>query len=100
VWGIGVTLYEAASARTAFGPADDAEATVLDGGGFLQLLRPAAPLRRWRPRLPRELTSVIEECLDPEPSGRPSLPRLRAVLRAATMESTWLAEVNAVGASE
>jgi serine/threonine protein kinase len=84
VWGIGVTLYEAAIARSAFGPADDREIAVLDAGGYLQLQRPAASLRRWRRTLPTELTAIVERCLDPDPSRRPTLPELRTILLPVT----------------
>jgi serine/threonine protein kinase len=36
----------------------------------------AKPLRRMRPDLPRELTDVVDACLEPRPTRRPSLEQL------------------------
>lgn len=100
VWGLGVTLYEAATGRAAFGPADDREIGVLDGGGYLQLQRPAASLRRWRRTLPSELTAIVDRCLDPDPGRRPALPELRAVLLAVTQLGSQTVEAESGGNAE
>jgi serine/threonine protein kinase len=69
VWGLGATLWEAA---TGAAPFDDGD----DGPEYPQLLRRAVPLRGLRPRLPRELTAVLDACLEPEPERRPALAEL------------------------
>jgi hypothetical protein len=57
----------------AFGAED---AALLDRNGYLQLHRPAPPLRRHRRRLPSGLVALIESCLRPEPEERPSTRQL------------------------
>jgi serine/threonine protein kinase len=84
VWGIGVTLYEAATFHRAFGPADGGEVALRDSGGYLQLTRPAASPRRLRRGLPVEFIALVESCLAPDPVQRPTLPEVRAQLHALT----------------
>jgi serine/threonine protein kinase len=86
VWGIGVTLFEAATFRPAFDPAGSHETAYVARGGYLQLRRRAPSLARRRPSLPEELTAIVDRCLDPDGGARPALPELRAVLRALTPE--------------
>jgi serine/threonine protein kinase len=43
----------------------------------------ARPLRRVRPELPRELSQVVDECLQPRPSHRPSLEELGGAIEDA-----------------
>lgn len=66
VWGLGATLWEAA---TGAAPFDDGD----DGPEYPQLVRGAEPLARRRPRLPRQLSDTIDACLRAEPARRPSL---------------------------
>jgi serine/threonine protein kinase len=87
VWGIGVVLWEAATGGTAFG-GDEDEARLPTGSEdaleeehYPQLLRRAARVGRLR-RLPATLARVIDAALDPEPSARPSLGALAALLEA------------------
>lgn len=84
VWGIGATLYEAASGTAPFAPLDSDEEAAVAAGRSLQLERPVVPLRRRRRTLPVELRSVVEACLDPEPVRRPSLRQLATVLKSLT----------------
>lgn len=76
VWGVGATLWEAATARQAFGE-DDAEA---NADGYPQLERRAEPVTRHR-RLPPELARAIDACLEPDPAARPTLEQLTGMLR-------------------
>jgi serine/threonine protein kinase len=76
VWGIGVTLWEAATGRQAFGEDDD-EA---NADGYPQLERRAEPVCRHR-RLPLPLARAIDQSLEPDPASRPCLDRLAAMLR-------------------
>jgi eukaryotic-like serine/threonine-protein kinase len=71
VWGIGATLFAAASAKRPF-----------DATGREQLERRAEPLRRARRGLPRTLTDVVDGCLEPDPADRPGLADLEAELDA------------------
>jgi len=85
VWGIGVVLWEAATRRTAFGtPEDEARLPTsshddLPEEVYPQLLRTAERVRRRR-RLPATLARAIDAALDPEPSRRPSVAALAALL--------------------
>ncbi|HKG50828.1 MAG TPA: serine/threonine-protein kinase [Actinomycetales bacterium] len=81
VWGIGATMYEAATGEPPFAPLDEAEDEIYGAQhGYLQLLRPAPPLRYWRRRLPRTLRAAIESCLQPDPEARPGVDELYATL--------------------
>ncbi|MFJ9848139.1 protein kinase [Streptomyces sp. NPDC101150] len=86
VWGIGITLYEAATGDVPFddGGASDrsgaestAEAT--ENHGFPQLDERAPPVKTRR-RLPRRLTAAIDGCLAPDPATRPPLAQLAVLL--------------------
>ena len=68
VWGMAIVLYGAATLSTPL--ADLAEELDTDTP---QLETRLLPLRRARPRLPRSLTTLIDDCLDPSPSERPNL---------------------------
>jgi eukaryotic-like serine/threonine-protein kinase len=72
VWGLGVTMYEAATGTAPFSPARGARGP--------QLARRAAPLREQR-KLARVLGEVIDACLEKEPAARPLLPQMAAALR-------------------
>jgi serine/threonine protein kinase len=89
VWGIGLTLYEAATGYHPFvDDADDSDAAAettdtADLGSLLQLTR-RAPKLRARRRLPAEVAEVIDACLEPDPARRPTLDRLDAALALLT----------------
>jgi eukaryotic-like serine/threonine-protein kinase len=69
VWGLGIVLYAAAALRP--NPlADLADELDVDDP---QLHARLEPLRRVRPRLPEELTTLIDACLEPDPADRPPL---------------------------
>ena len=72
-WGIGATLYEAATGVAPFDALDEQDAELLDRNAYLQLHRPAPPLSRFRRRLPVGFVSVVEACLRPDPQDRPSV---------------------------
>jgi serine/threonine protein kinase len=73
VWGLGVTLYEAASGARPFAPRDDAERAAFERGEFLQLARGAESLASLRPRLPRGFVRLVTACLAEEPDARPAM---------------------------
>ncbi|GAA3373487.1 hypothetical protein GCM10020367_33590 [Streptomyces sannanensis] len=75
VWGIGVTLYEAATGDLPFGRAENGA----DDDRYPQLGTRAPSVRALR-RLPRDLAEAIDGCLDPAPAARPTVPELAAVL--------------------
>jgi serine/threonine protein kinase len=70
VWGIGVVLWEAACGDTPFA---DEEVE------YPQLAQRAPALGSMR-RLPDTLSDVVDRCLDPDPSARPSIADLREAL--------------------
>lgn len=76
VWGIGATLYEAATGMKPFAPLDASERELCDRDGYVQLVRPVVPLRRLRRRLPSRFVAAVEQCLQPSPSRRPTVARL------------------------
>jgi serine/threonine protein kinase len=71
VWGIGATLYEAASGARPFAGSEEE---------YPQLLRRAEPLRARR-RLPAALARTIDACLEPDPVRRPAINELGLSLR-------------------
>jgi serine/threonine protein kinase len=71
VWGLGIVLHAAATRTTAF--ADLAERLDVDEP---QLHARAPRLRAARPRLPAELSELVDACLEPEPGARPELDDL------------------------
>jgi serine/threonine protein kinase len=71
VWGIGATLFAAATARRPF-----------DATGAEQLARRAESVRRVRSGLPRAFADVVDACLEPAPADRPALADLEAELDA------------------
>src|SRR5262249_37337027 len=64
VWGIGATLFEAATGGPPFGRPEDDER-------YEQLERRAAPVRTLR-RMPAVLAEGIDACLEPDVDGRPA----------------------------
>jgi serine/threonine protein kinase len=69
VWGLGLTLYVAV---TGVNPFDEPE----DGAPPVQVAPPAGTLRR----LPRDLTRLLDACLDPTAADRPALEDLDPAL--------------------
>jgi serine/threonine protein kinase len=88
VWGVGATLYEAATGEAPFAPLDEAEHRFGVEGGYLQLRRPAPPFRYWGRRLPRTLGPVIERCLAADPAARPGVDELYTQLQAVLEEAS------------
>ncbi len=70
VWGLGATLYEAATAVRPFGSRD---------GHYEQVERRAEPVRAHR-RVPRALSDAIDAALDPDPEARPRVHDVAAAL--------------------
>lgn len=68
LWGLGIILYCAATRSNPL--ADMADELDVDDP---QLHARLPPLRRERRRLPRELTALVDACLEPDPTRRPSL---------------------------
>jgi serine/threonine protein kinase len=85
VWGIGLVLYEAATATQPF----DLPDVSLSTGSALSYcgdrLAQRAPKIRARRRLPPEVATVIDDCLDRDPDRRPTLERLDAALATLTV---------------
>jgi serine/threonine protein kinase len=73
VWGIGSVLSETATGRRPFEPEDRADR-------YPQLTGRAPAVRTRRPRLPRQLSAVIDACLEPLSSDRPSVAAVTTTL--------------------
>lgn len=92
VWGIGATLYEAATDVTPFnaeyetGSGSDQEdgsdtGTDLELDAYEQVLRRAEPFRVHR-RVPAPFANAVDACLEPDPARRPTLEDLTRSLEA------------------
>jgi eukaryotic-like serine/threonine-protein kinase len=78
VWGLGATLYEALAGAPPFA---DHPHRGLDGQRrYPQAELPAPSLRTRRRRCPRDLADIVDACLRHEPSARPTLAQLVALL--------------------
>jgi eukaryotic-like serine/threonine-protein kinase len=71
VWGIGATLFAAATAKRPFGQS-----------GAEQLERRAQPVRRLRRGLPKPFGEIVDACLEPDPGVRPALGEVETALDA------------------
>ncbi|VXB59986.1 serine/threonine-protein kinase [Nocardioides sp. AX2bis] len=73
VWGIGATLFEAATGAAPFAPLDASEEELSAAGVYLQSVRPAPAPSRLGRRLPAGMVTLIADCLSPDPEQRPSV---------------------------
>ncbi|KPC58439.1 serine/threonine-protein kinase [Streptomyces chattanoogensis] len=91
VWGIGVTLYEVAAGDLPFdcgegtgsrtGDVTTGDVTTGRDDWYPQL-EDTAPSIRSRRRLPRDLATAIDGCLQPDPDARPAVRELAAAFEA------------------
>jgi eukaryotic-like serine/threonine-protein kinase len=79
IWGLGIVLHAAATGTVAL--EDIADELDTDEP---QLAARVPSLRAARPRLPAELCTTIDRCLEPEPSDRPGLPQVMRTLEGLT----------------
>ena len=86
VWGLGATLYQAATGIRAFAEAWTADDDARPPAQLPQSTGRAIPLVRRRPRFPRALARIIDGCLEPEAAARPSLADVTAVCHELTGE--------------
>lgn len=73
VWGIGATLFEAATGVAPFAPLDDEEDAAWATGAFLQRSRSAPSPSSLGRRLPAPMAEVLAGCLSRGPAGRPTV---------------------------
>jgi eukaryotic-like serine/threonine-protein kinase len=98
VWGIGATLYEAATDELPFNAEEDLDSasgpeeesgtgsfteTDKDLDAYDQVLRRAEPVRAHR-RVPAAFANAIDACLELDPARRPTLKKLTINLQALT----------------
>jgi serine/threonine protein kinase len=98
VWGIGATLYEAATAELPFNAGEESDSetgsygetdsgtgsfteTDTDLDAYEQVLRRADPVRTHR-RLPAAFANAVDACLEPDPARRPTVRELADALGA------------------
>jgi serine/threonine protein kinase len=73
VWGLGATLFQAATGVAPFAPHDEQEAAAFERGDTLQLVRQAPPVASLRPRLDRSFSELVDACLAPVAQERPTV---------------------------
>ena len=88
VWGLGATLFDAATAAPPFAPHTPDEDAVWSAGGFLQLERESPELTAFGRRVPAGLASVIRDCLSNDPADRPSVLEVHQRLGQLLEQST------------
>jgi len=83
IWGLGVTLFEAATGRAAFvnNAEDPAESTASAARGSYPQLDARAPAVRSLRALPAWLAEAIDACLHPDPARRPTAEQIMAHLQ-------------------
>ena len=84
VWGIGLVLYEAATATQPFDIPDVSLSTGSTMSRCQALQAHPAPKIRARRRLPSDVATVIDACLHRDPDQRPTLEVLDAALTTLT----------------
>jgi serine/threonine protein kinase len=77
IWGIGAVLFHAATGQAPFDTGEDEPTRCLQ-------LEGRAPSVRSLRRLPAELATVIDRCLEPEPERRPAIDEVFSTLKALT----------------
>ncbi|MCU1607197.1 MAG: serine/threonine protein kinase [Modestobacter sp.] len=81
VWGIGSVLYETATGQRPFAPEDRGE-------DYPQLTGRAASVRTRRPRRPGQLATLIDACLEPDPTDRPTVAAVAEALSRLVPDPT------------
>jgi serine/threonine protein kinase len=83
VWGIGITLYEAATGQVPFDSGETmtgSSHTATGENDWYPQLEARAPLVRTRRHLPPVLAAAIDRCLEPDPADRPTITQLADTL--------------------
>lgn len=81
VWGLGATLYHAASGRKPFTPVDRQDSEAPEAVRYPQLERDPPPLPSF---VPADLGEAIMDCLAPDPTERPTAHELATRLEPAS----------------
>jgi serine/threonine protein kinase len=77
VWGVGAALWEATTGEEPFNADDEDDVEP----SYEQLERRIVPIRSYR-RVPAAFASLVESCLEPDPSRRPTIEELMKGLTA------------------
>ncbi|PUA78981.1 serine/threonine-protein kinase [Nocardioides currus] len=80
VWGLGATLFEAATGIAPFAPLDEDEDGPFAAGECLQLVRPAPAPSSLGRRLPAAFSRLLRDCLADDPAARPGILDVHDVL--------------------
>lgn len=95
VWGLGATLYHAASGRKPFDLGGGRVPEGAEAERYPQLEREAAPLPSF---VPTELSETIMACLAPDPANRPSAHEIATGLEPASARAARRVRVGRRGA--
>ena len=72
VWGVGAVLWEATTGEEPFNADDEDD----EEPNYEQLERRIVPIRSYR-RVPAPFANLVENCLEPDPTLRPTVEELR-----------------------
>lgn len=80
VWGLGVTMFEATTGDVPFSEASHKQRTENGDLVYPQLAGPPPPIKSLRRSIPKRLAGIIDACLQPVPTQRPTLDEVAGEL--------------------